>query len=43
MSEEGRVTSADVMLDITLSKVTPERGKGALGIWRAESNQPERG
>jgi hypothetical protein len=43
MSEEGRVTPADGMRDISLSKVTPETGEGALGIWRALPNQPVRG
>ena len=43
MSEEGRVTPADGMRDISLPKVMPEVGKGALGIWRALPNQPVKG
>ena len=33
MSDEGRVTPSDEMLDISLPEVTPEAGKGALGTW----------
>jgi hypothetical protein len=33
MSDEGRVTPADMMLDIMLHEVTPDVGKGALGTW----------
>jgi hypothetical protein len=43
MSEEGRVTPAEGMRDISLPKVIPEVGKGALGIWRALPNQPVAG
>jgi len=34
MSDEGRVTPSDEMLDISPPRVTPEAGKGALGTWR---------
>ena len=34
MSDEGRVTPFDEMLDISPLRVTPEAGKGALGTWR---------
>ena len=43
MSEEGRVTPADGVHDLSLSQVTPVVGKGALGIWRALPNQPVKG
>ena len=33
-SEDGGVTPVEVMEDITLVRVTPGRGKGALGTWR---------
>jgi hypothetical protein len=33
MSDEGRVTSADVVLDVTAWEVTPQVCKGALGTW----------
>jgi hypothetical protein len=33
-SDDGGVTPAEVMGDITLVRVTPGRGKGALDIWR---------
>jgi hypothetical protein len=35
MSDEGRVTPAEMALDAILAEVTPSPGKGALGKWRA--------
>ena len=34
MSDEGRVTPADVTQDVMLHEVTPNVGKVALGAWR---------
>ena len=34
MSDEGRVTPSDEMLDISPPEVTPAAGEGALGTWR---------
>jgi hypothetical protein len=34
MSEENRVMPVQVAPNATLGEVTPQRGKGALGIWR---------
>ena len=34
MSDEGGVTLSEVVPDITLARVTPGPGKGALGTWR---------
>ena len=34
MSYEGWVMPAEVVLDTTPKRVTPSKGKGALGKWR---------
>ena len=35
MSDEGGVTPSEVAQEATPGEVTPRRGKGALGTWRA--------
>ncbi len=37
MSDEGRVTPAEEVRDISPREVTPDSGEGALGTWRASS------
>jgi len=42
MSDEGRVTPADMMPEIMLHEVTLSAGKGALGTWRVLASPGQR-
>ena len=37
MSDDGRVTLAKEMFNVSPREVTPDSGKGALGRWRVPS------
>ena len=41
-SEEGGVTPSERILEILSARVTPRRGKGALGTWRARALHSDR-